>query len=281
MSERGQTERLGAILTEALALTRHGPSHRLRKGAQDYVTDIDLAVDRFLSGALPAIADVPVLSEERAIAAGTRLDAYWIVDPLDGTGNFIAGLPLYGVSVALVDRDGPRLAAVASGADGALWTARRGAGAARNGMRLDLGRRPSELIVLSTGLLDQIAAAGPDVFTAFRRLGKIRNLGAQALHLCGAAAGQFAAVLSREARFWDEAAGGLILREAGGVWRSAADLGDWTDPAGLVARGQHSMACHPAVAQAVTDALRPVWGRIAAGAAEYTFFDEFQTGQSA
>ena len=202
-----------------------------------------------------------VMSEERAVSETGALERYWIVDPLDGTANFIAGLPFYAVSVALVDRDGPVLGAVASGADGGVWTARRGAGAFRNGDRLDLAAQgPSELIVLSTGLLDRLSAGHHEIFAALRGIGKIRNLGSQALHLCGAASGQFAAVLSREARVWDEAAGGLILREAGGRWISAADSADWTRPAALMAQEQHSIACHPTLADRLAALTAPVRG---------------------
>jgi len=82
-----------------------------------------------------------------------------------------------------------------------------------------------------------------------RAIGKIRNLGAQALHLCGVARGQFAAVASVEAQVWDEAAAELILREAGGVWRSRADAADWNDPAALMAiTTQHSLAADAATA---------------------------------
>lgn len=251
---------LADTLEAALPLTRRRPASSERKAVQDYVTDVDLAVDRFLTEALPKVADVPVFSEERAVSSDGRFDSYWIIDPLDGTANFIAGLPFYGISVALVDRSGPLCAAVISGGDGAIWTASRGGGAARNGAALELaGHAPSELIVLSTGLLDKLSGAHDGVFRTLRSHGKIRNLGSQALHLCGVAGGQFAAVLSQEARVWDEAAGGLILREAGGVWTSAADQADWSDPRRLMAQEQRSIACHPALAAELTDAVSPVW----------------------
>jgi myo-inositol-1(or 4)-monophosphatase len=260
MTDREHIAALTAVLGGALKETRRAPREARRKGPQDYVTDVDLALDRRLAAQLPAIVDVPVLSEERAETAPAGLETYWIVDPLDGTANLIAGLPFYAISVALVDRDGPRLAAVASGADAAIWTAVRGAGAARNGVRLWLpDMAPSELIVISTGLLDQLSRQHPQAYEALRKIGKIRNLGSQALHLCGVAAGQFAAVLSREARVWDEAAGGLILREAGGDWRSAADGADWGAPAALMALEQCSSASHPACTGTLDAALAEVF----------------------
>jgi myo-inositol-1(or 4)-monophosphatase len=99
-------------------------------------------------------------------------------------------------------------------------------------------------------LLDaMMRSAATDAWSAIRGAGKIRNIGAQAIHLCGVASGWFAAALSLEAAIWDEAAAGLILREAGGVWKSTADTVDWTDPAAILAgQRQKSVACHPALA---------------------------------
>jgi myo-inositol-1(or 4)-monophosphatase len=251
---------LVGVMAEARAVAQQAaPRQATRKAHQDYVTDIDLAVDACLQQALERILPgVPVLSEERAVAAGVPGGAYWIVDPLDGTGNLVAGLPFTAISVALADARGPQLAAVAALGQDLLYTAQCGGGAFCNGQSLRLPAAPPELVVLSTGLMDAILAApdGPARWAALRQTGKLRNLGAQALHLCGVAAGQFAAVASHEARVWDEAAAGLILREAGGLWHSAADRADWGDPAALMAiRAQRSLACHPVAAPALRAAL--------------------------
>lgn len=240
---------LALVLEEALSICRVSPTQCQVKGAQDYVTDLDLRLDAFFEERLPGLIDAPVLSEERVETAPPRLDRYWMVDPLDGTSNVVAGLPIFAVSVALIDAQGPCVAGIASGLDGTIWTARRGEAALRNGVPWTLPETPpaGDLIVLSTGTLDRLADSAPHRFAAFRKLGKIRNLGSQALHLCGVAAGQFGAVISREARIWDEAAGGLILREAGGKWASSADRADWTRPAEIMRVEQKSIAAHPLV----------------------------------
>ena len=251
-----------AILAEAVTLAnRARPTDASKKAHQEYVTDVDLAVDGFLEQRLGAlIPDCPVLSEERAVTVPGALPRYWIVDPIDGTMNLLAGLPFVGICVALADSTGPQLAAVASLSDGAIYSAIRGQGAFRNGQSLRLTAPPGDLIVLSTGLLDLLVADHAPAYTALRRIGKIRNLGAQALHLCGVAAGQFAAVASLEARLWDEAAGGLILREAGGHWQATSDHADWAQPQAMMAiRQQRSIAAHPAVLDAMRDALDPVF----------------------
>ena len=133
---------LTAALGRAVELARRAPPARAdRKAHQDYVTDVDLAVDAFLQDALPPLVPgAPVLSEERAAEAGAQ-GAWWCVDPIDGTANLMAGLPFVAVSVALVDRDGPRLAAVAS-LQGPVHSAIRGGGAWRDGARLRLPEAP-------------------------------------------------------------------------------------------------------------------------------------------
>ena len=115
---------LEAILREAMTLARQAPPSRADfKAAQDYVTDVDLAVDAFLAEKLSALTpDTPVLSEERAVEETGELDGYWIVDPIDGTMNLMCRIPFVGISVALVDAKGPRIAAVASVADGVIYS---------------------------------------------------------------------------------------------------------------------------------------------------------------
>ncbi|MEQ9241966.1 inositol monophosphatase family protein [Roseovarius indicus] len=250
------------ILNKAIQLTRRNPQDVQKKSHQDYVTDVDTSIDRMLTETLPQVQDVPVLSEERVADAPAELDAYWMIDPLDGTANLIAGLPFYAVAIALIDNLGPKFAAVASCTDGNVWIASRGQGASLNGQPIHLPDTPqSELIVLSTGLLDRLQSF-PDAYKSVRSVGKIRNLGSQALHLCSAASGRFAAVASKEARVWDEAAGGLIVREAGGVWHSAADGADWTRPGALMEMEQNSVAGHPASSDAMVRVLGPVLGKV-------------------
>jgi myo-inositol-1(or 4)-monophosphatase len=233
------------------------------KSHQDFVTNIDMATDAFLEAELGAlIPDCPVLSEERAVTHRAALDRYWIVDPIDGTLNMMAGLPFYAVAVCLVDADGPLMSAIGAVAQNDVYTARRGGGAWLNDVPLRIPDAPPALVVPSTGLLDRIMADHPQVYGALRKIGKIRNFGAQALHLAQVARGGLAAVASIEAKIWDEVAAGLILREAGGVWTSAADAANWRVPALLMEQAeQRSVAAHPNVAQAMQEALKDVFSR--------------------
>ncbi len=263
MNDKTIQSTLEAILRDAMSLARKAPPSRADfKAAQDYVTDVDLAVDAFLAEKLSVLTSgTPVLSEERAVEETGELDGYWIVDPIDGTMNLMCRIPFVGISVALVDAQGPRIAAVASVADGVIYSAARGQGAFRDGVRLDLSQtKPSELIVLSTGLLDVLVAKHADAYADMRRIGKIRNLGAQALNLCFVAGGGLAAVASIEAKVWDEAAGGLIVREAGGVWTAVSDHANWRSPSEMMTiRQQRSLAAHPGIIKGASEALQPVF----------------------
>lgn len=263
MPDMDRLKALCNVVERAMALARErAPAQSTRKAHQDYVTDVDLAVDTFLAETLPEILPgVPVLSEERATEIEGPLDLYWIVDPIDGTGNLIAGLPFVGIAVALVDAKGPLLACVGNLADQRCYSALRGYGAFRTSAAgrfepLDMPEAAPELIVLSTGILDALATDPASRWPALRAIGKIRNLGAQSLHLCGVACGQFAAVASIEAKVWDEAAGGLIIREAGGFWSSSADYADWSRPAVMMnIPAQRSLAAHPRTQQPMAAAL--------------------------
>lgn len=210
---------LSTIIRQAADLIRDSAvSDISTKRKQDYVTDIDRKSDSFLTDRLATLlADVPVFSEERPVDGTAK--RFWIIDPLDGTHNLIAGLPMVAVSVALCDHLGPVLGTVFDVFGQICYSAGRGSGAQKNGDRLKILDQAMDLAAVSTGLLDRMIDH-PDAWRQLRHLVKIRNLGSQALQLCAVAEGRLGAALSHEARFWDDAAGGLIVREAGGIYES-------------------------------------------------------------
>ena len=215
------------------------PSEQTKKAHQDYVTDVDLALDAFLKDRLSALTpDIPVLSEE---GDSTALpDRFWMVDPIDGTANLIAGIPFVGIAVALIENDQTTLAGVADIHHGAIYSAQKGQGAYQGDTRLEPAQTPTELIGVSSGVL-----AYADI-TALRAFGKIRNLGSQALQLCMVASGQLSANLSYEAKLWDDAAAALIATEAGMHYRAHPEGASADD-------NQRSICCHPAHITAITD----------------------------
>jgi len=206
-----------------------------RKGDGSLLTAVDQGMQRRLVEELAHDwPDVPVLGEESTaeeqnrVLAGCRDEGtpFWCVDPLDGTSNFVLGFPAYAVSVALVDRDGPRLGVVHDPTRGETFAAARGHGAWLDGIRLplrdvsatelgavlalvDLKRLPPSLAV-------RVACEHP-----FRSQ---RNLGSAALEWCWVAAGRCPVHVHGRQKPWDYAAGMLILGEAGSMYRLETDL---------------------------------------------------------
>jgi len=208
----------------------------------DLVTSTDLALQARLTAALEALLPGSVAIGEEGYAEPTAPSGVpvWIIDPLDGTVNFVAGLPAYAISVALLVDGRPVLAAVHDIPHVCTYSALEGGGAYLDNTRLVPRPTKARLAILSSGLLSDLAARDPGALVALLRQYKLRNLGSQALHLCHAAAGRVALVASREARGWDDLAGALIAREAGLTFGSYRP-----DPARLPGDEQYSL-CAPA-----------------------------------
>ena len=204
------------------------------KGTGDYVTAVDVASERAITALLrEATPDIPVLGEEEGGAAlgGGRS---WVVDPLDGTTNFVHGLPVVGVSVALVEDGRPMAGAVGAPFLGERWAAARGKGAF--GIR-DVDGPPARLAVSTRRPAQAIVGTGfpfrhKDVLPrylrvmegALERFEDLRRPGAAALDLAWVAAGVFDGFFELGLSPWDVAAGALLIEEAGGVvtdWEGA------------------------------------------------------------
>lgn len=187
----------------------------------DLVTDVDRRVERWLVDQLgrrrPGDA---VLGEEGGDRAASGAGPVrWVLDPIDGTVNFVLGIPQYAVSVA-AEIDGAVVAgAVCNPVTGETFRAARGAGAWLGSARLDGPRDvPLERAVIGTGFAydatmraKQIAVVAP----LLPRVADIRRLGAASLDLCYVAAGRLDGYFEAGLHPWDHAAGGLIAAEAG------------------------------------------------------------------
>lgn len=190
--------------------------------ATDLVTDIDRASERWLTDRLASLRpDDAVLGEEGGAHPG-RSGLRWLLDPIDGTVNFVLGIPYFAVSVA-VEFDGHTVAgAVANPMTGEVFHAVRGGGAfVGDGTGELLGARrdvPLARAVVGTGfgydvqLRQRQMAIAAELIT---EVADIRRLGAAALDLCSVAAGRLDAYFEADLHPWDHAAGGLIAAEAG------------------------------------------------------------------
>ncbi|MEV0718362.1 inositol monophosphatase family protein [Asanoa sp. NPDC050611] len=185
----------------------------------DVVTAADRAVERQVVAALGALRPGDtVLGEEYGGTDGAGA-VRWVVDPIDGTVNYLYGLPQYAVSLA-AEVDGVAVAAVVrNAATGDEWTATLGGGAFRGGRRLG-GSTQTELaqalVATGFGYDAKRRAHQAEVLTRLiARVRDIRRFGAAALDLCLAAEGAVDAYFEKGLNPWDHAAGGLIAREAG------------------------------------------------------------------
>ncbi len=199
------------------------------KGPADLVTQADFAsqeaVRRLVLGAFPNHC---VLGEEKVPGEtpNARTAYRWIVDPLDGTINFVHGVPHYSVSLAL-ERDGELLVgAVYDPTLDECFTAVAGRGAFLNGRRIHAsGVANLSEALAAAGLPPNVPRNHPDMamfLEMAHRCQAIRRTGSAALNLCYMAAGRFDVYWSYSTNIWDVAAGVLILREAGGRITSTA-----------------------------------------------------------
>jgi myo-inositol-1(or 4)-monophosphatase len=209
----------GALLVERF----HGPASGLaHKSSQtDPVSDADRDAETLIVGLLHAERPGDgVLGEEGAGAAGASgLD--WVVDPLDGTVNFLYRIPQWAVSIACRDASGTLVAVVYDPLHGELFSALRGGGCRLNGRSLRIGAPPPlARALVGTGF--SYLSAERDLQTALfsrvlPRARDVRRAGSAALDLAWVAAGRLDAFYEHGLSEWDHAAGDLLVQEAGGV----------------------------------------------------------------
>lgn len=193
------------------------------KGPSDLVTEADLAAQEVIrEQVLAAFPDHGFLAEEQHANIASQADGLrWIVDPLDGTMNYVHGVPNYAVSIALEQRGQLLVGTVLDPVNGECFSAARDQGAWLNGRRL----RVSAANELSQAL---VAASFParverndreiaDFIEVTVRAQGTRRMGSSALNLCYVAAGRFDGYWSTSTKTWDIAAGALMILEAGGV----------------------------------------------------------------
>ena len=220
------------VAREAAALVAHGrataaESVDVKSSPVDVVTAVDRASEELIVARLSAARpDDGVLGEEGASRAGTS-GVRWVIDPIDGTVNFLYGVPAYAVSIAAEVDGVVRAGAVLNVATGELFTATSGGGAYLSSpaltrpLRLQ-GSSPVSLAqtLVATGFsyqAEQRRAQGAVVARLLPEVRDIRRIGSAALDLCNVAAGRVDAFYEAHLNPWDFAAGALIAAEAGAV----------------------------------------------------------------
>ena len=194
-----------------------------RKGPSDFVTSADIKAEKTifeeLSKARPGYGFV---MEERGVVEGTDKTNRWLVDPLDGTTNFLHAIPHFAISISL-EREGVLVAGVVYNVvrDELFW-AEKGAGAYLNDRRLRVaGRSDMRDALFATGTpfngKPGHAKALGEIERVIAKTAGIRRFGSAALDLAYVAAGRFDGYWERGLNAWDIAAGAVLVREAGGI----------------------------------------------------------------
>ena len=216
------------------------------KGPRNFVTAADRRAEAILREELAkARPDYGFLGEEGGAHEGADKAHRWIVDPLDGTTNFLHGIPHFAVSIAL-ERNGTIVAGlVYNPANDEMFVAERGKGAFLDDKRIRVAARERLAdAVVACGLphygRGDLALARSEIAAAQQHFAGLRRYGAAALDLAWVAAGRLDAYWERDLSPWDVAAGSLLVREAGG-YVSDLDGGDAILRKGNVVAGNETM----------------------------------------
>ncbi len=230
------------------------------KGPSDFVTEVDRAAEAaVIETLLQAYPGHGILAEESGSTHGARDSEFvWIIDPLDGTTNFIHGLPTYAVSIALAHRGVIQQAVVYDPARNDLFHATRGRGAFLNDRRIRVSRRTRMAdCLIGTGfpfrkgeVIDRYLDILKEVM---RSAAGVRRPGAAALDLCYVAAGWYDGFFETGLKPWDVAAGSLMVTEAGGL------VGNFTGEADFLHRHE-IVAGNPKVYGQLVQLLTPHTG---------------------
>jgi myo-inositol-1(or 4)-monophosphatase len=204
----------------------------ISKGPHDFVSIADHTAEKIVMQTLKkAFPSYSFIMEESGVKTGADQSMRWIIDPLDGTTNFLHGVPHWAVSIGL-EKDGEIIAGVIYDASKKeMFTAEKGKGAFVNGKRL----RISSVKEFSTAL---VACGGPRFnerdynmfmaeFTAVNPFSDIRRFGAASLDIAYVAAGRFESFWERQLNAWDVAAASLMVTEAGGIVTDMDGGGDF------------------------------------------------------
>ena len=212
-----------------------------KKAHHDYVSEVDMACERTIIDILrEAYPTHQILAEETGVTGPEKSAFQWIIDPLDGTTNFLHGFPQYAVSIALKRENEVIEAVVADPVANEVFTATRGVGAFVNGRRLRVSKRSqmAEALV-GTGF----PFRRTDDYDAFLKVFKevaqstsgLRRAGAASLDLAYVAAGRLDAFWEANLKSWDMATGSLLVLEAGGLVTDFKGESDYLEKGQIIA----------------------------------------------
>lgn len=211
------------------------------KAFNDFVSDVDRQAESIIIDILKdAYPHHRIVSEEAGVIGNERAEFEWIIDPLDGTTNYLHGHPQYAISMALLEKGVLKEALVYAPERNDLYTASRGQGALLNDRRIRVSNRidlNQALIgtgfpVVDQSMLDTYLAILKDFIS---KTAGARREGAASLDLCALATGRFDGFFEFNLKPWDIAAGALIVQEAGGIVTDMHGEDDWLQSGDIVA----------------------------------------------
>ncbi len=213
------------------------------KQQSDFVTEVDRAAEATIIETLrEAYPQHAILAEESGATAGDKGDSeyQWIIDPLDGTTNFIHGFPQYAVSIGLAQRGVMTHAVIYDPTRNELYTASKGAGAYLNDKRMRVSKRAKLAeSLIGTGFPYRMFDHADAYMAIFRELTQktagLRRPGAASLDLAYVAAGRLDGFWEFGLSPWDMAAGSLMITEAGGLVGDLAGETDYLNTGNIVA----------------------------------------------
>lgn len=233
----------------------------VEKGVNDFVSEVDISAEQDLIYHLQkAYPDHAILGEESGLIGSEDAEYKWIIDPLDGTTNFVRGIPHYAISIACLRRGKLEHALVLDPVRREEFTASRGRGAQLNGRRIRVSKQTSlEGSLLGTGIPfkdhcdDKLEAYTKTLEVLAGQSAGIRRAGAASLDLAYVAAGRLDAFWEIGLSPWDMAAGALLVREAGGLVSDINASENFLDSGNIVCG-------NPKCFKAVLQAARPLLG---------------------
>lgn len=233
----------------------------MAKGVNNFVTEVDIAAEREIIYHLhKAYPEHAILGEESGLTGDREAEYRWVIDPLDGTTNFVRGIPHYAVSIACLHRGKLEHAVIVDPVRREEFTASRGRGAQLNGRRIRVSKRTSlEGALLGTGIPfkdhcdDRLAPYSKSMELLAGQCAGIRRAGAASLDLAYVAAGRLDAFWEIGLAEWDIAAGALLVREAGGL---VADM----DASDNYLKSGNIVCGNPKCFKAVLQVTKPLLG---------------------
>ncbi|AIL69794.1 inositol monophosphate family protein [Vibrio vulnificus] len=223
------------------------------KGTNDFVTNVDKEAETIIIDTIKSsYPEHCIVAEENGLINGKDKDVQWIIDPLDGTTNFVKGLPHFAVSIAVRIKGKTEVACVYDPMLNELFTAQRGAGAQLNNARIRV-KQPKDLqgAIIATGFPFKQKQHSESYFkimsAMFVEVADFRRAGSAALDLCYVAVGRVDGYFELGLKPWDIAAGELIAREAGAIITDFAGGTEYIKSGNVVAssaRGVKSLLKH-------------------------------------